>query len=189
MLEQLISWDYIAWYQVNVAWSNPVLDHILPFMRNQWFWAPLYLFLIVFMPKNFGRKGWMWCLAFLVTFAIGDFMSASIIKPYFLRLRPCRDPLIMDVVRTLVPCGSGQSFPSTHATNHFALAVFAVCSLRKKYKLLWLIALPWAIIIAYSQIYVGVHFPLDVICGAILGSTIGIITGRLFDKRYKMYLS
>jgi undecaprenyl-diphosphatase len=189
MLERLISWDYIAWYQVNVVWTNPVMDYIAPFLRNQWFWAPLYLFLLVFMPKNFKRKGWMWCLAFLLTFAVGDFTSASVIKPYFLRLRPCNDPRIMDIVHLLVPCGSGKSFPSTHATNHFALAMFAIFSLKKKYKQIWLIALPWAIIVSYCQIYVGVHFPLDVIVGAILGSTIGYFTGRLFDARYKMYLS
>lgn len=189
MLQQLINWDYIAWYQVNVAWTNAVLDFILPFMRNQWFWAPLYLFLLVFMPKNFGRTGWMWCLGFLLTFAISDLTSASVIKPYVMRLRPCRDPLIADVVRILVPCGSGQSFPSSHATNHFALAIFAIFSLKDRYKKLWLIALPWAIIIGYSQIYVGVHFPLDVIFGALLGTTIGIVTGRLFYKRYRQHLS
>lgn len=187
--EQLLSWDYISWYQINVIWQHPVLDFILPFLRNQWFWAPLYLFLLVYMPKNFARKGWMWCLAFILTFALGDFISASVVKPYFMRPRPCNDLRFVDIVHLLVDCGSGQSFPSSHATNHFALAFFAIFSLRKKYKKIWLIALPWAIVVSYSQIYVGVHYPLDVLCGAILGGCIGYITGKLFDKRYKMYLS
>lgn len=186
MLQQLISWDYIAWYQVHVIWQHPVLDYLLPFMRNQWTWAPLYLFLLVFMPKNFGRKGWLWCLGFLVTFAIADYVSASLIKPYFLRLRPCNDPKIMHLIRYLVDCGSGKSFPSTHATNHFALAFFAIITLYKRYKIVGPLALLWAILVAYSQVYVGVHFPFDVICGAILGGTVGIITGKLYNKRYKM---
>jgi membrane-associated phospholipid phosphatase len=186
MREALLRFDYAMWHQVNVVWQSPVLDAVLPFLRNQWFWAPLYIFLLVFMPKNFGRKGWMWCLAFLLTFAVADFVSASLIKPYFMRIRPCNDPRFSEIVHLLVPCGGGKSFPSTHATNHFAMGVFAAMSLQKSIKIVWPIALLWAISVSYAQVYVGVHFPLDVICGALLGSTIGIITGRLFEARYKM---
>ena len=186
--ELLISWDYIAWYQVNVVWHTDYLDKLFPYVRNQWFWAPLYVFLLVFLPKNFGRRGWFWCLGFLLTFALADFISASIIKPYFLRIRPCNDPRFADVVQLLVPCGGGNSFPSTHATNHFALAVFAAVTLGKKYRAVWPLALSWAALVAYAQIYVGVHYPLDIIFGAILGSLIGFVTGRAFDARYKLYM-
>jgi undecaprenyl-diphosphatase len=185
--EFLLSWDYIAWYQVNVAWHNAFLDEVVPHIRNQWFWAPLYMFLLVFMPQNFGRRGWMWIVGFLITFALADFLSASIIKPYFMRIRPCNDLRFVDVVHLLVPCGGGNSFPSTHATNHFALGVFAAVTLQKKYKIVWPLALLWAALIAYAQVYVGVHYPLDVIFGALLGSFIGFITGRTFDARYKLY--
>jgi membrane-associated phospholipid phosphatase len=184
--EFLVSWDYVAWYQVNVVWHNSFMDTIFVFARNQWTWAPLYLFLLVFMTKNFGRRGWLWCLGFLITFAIADFTSASLIKPFFDRIRPCNDPRFIDIVHLLVPCGSGKSFPSTHATNHFALGLFAALTLGKRHKIVWPLALFWAILVAYAQVYVGVHFPLDVICGALLGSVIGIITGKLFDKRYKL---
>lgn len=186
MLQQLINWDYIAWYQVNVIWQHPFLDAVLPYMRNQWFWAPLYLFLLAFMPKNFGKKGWLWCLGFIITFAIADFVSASLVKPYFERLRPCNDPKIMDVVHLLVNCGSGKSFPSTHATNHFALAVFSAMTLYKRYRIVWPLAIAWAVVVSYSQIYVGVHFPLDVICGALLGSLAGFMTGKLFSRWYPL---
>ncbi len=164
------------------------MDAVCPYLRNQWFWAPLYLFLLVFSVKNFGRRGWLWCLAFLLTFAVADFVSASLIKPYFLRIRPCNDPNFADVIRSLVPCGSGHSFPSTHATNHFALGVFAAITLHKKYKIVWPLALLWAASVAFSQVYVGVHYPLDVMFGAILGTIIGTIAGRLFAARYKLHL-
>src|SRR5215469_10596521 len=108
--------DYTAWYYMNVVWQNGFMDAVAPFLRNQWFWAPLYLFLLIFMPSNYGKKGWLWCLFFLLCFAIGDQISAHLIKPYIHRLRPCNDPLIKNIVHLLVPCGSGYSFPSSHAT-------------------------------------------------------------------------
>jgi len=82
----------------------------------------------------------------------------------------------------MVHCGSGYSFTSSHATNHFALAVFIFLTLGK---LGWYFRWPfilWATIIAYSQVYVGVHFPLDIISGAILGTLIGFILAILFNR-------
>ena len=109
--EFLVYWDYTIWYYLNTQWVTDFLDFIVPFIRNQWTWAPLYLFLLIFMPLNFGRKGWMWLLFFILCFGIGDFVSASIIKPYFMRPRPCNNPYIQDITHLLVHCGSGYSFP------------------------------------------------------------------------------
>ncbi len=180
----LIYWDYTAWYYLNTQWVNDVFDVLMPFLRNQWTWAPLYLFLLIFMPANYGRKGWMWCVFFLMAFAIGDYVSASIIKPYYVRLRPCNNPYIKDIVHLLVPCGSGLSFPSSHATNHFAIGIFSAVSLRKKTKWIWPIALLWALSIGYAQVYVGVHFPGDVVVGGILGTLIGLLVGYTYNKVY-----
>lgn len=182
----LVSWDLTIWYYLNVLWHNPVLDAILPFMRNQWTWAPLYLFLAIFMPLNYGRKGWMWCVFFLLTFSLSDYISASMIKPFFHRLRPCNNPYLYQTVHLLVPCGSGYSFPSSHAANHFALAVFGGLSLRKRIKWIWWAAISWATIVVYAQVYVGVHFPLDVACGALLGIGVGSFTGRLYNRIYNL---
>jgi len=180
----LIYWDYTAWYYLNTQWINDVFDVLMPFLRNQWTWAPLYLFLLIFMPANYGRKGWMWCVFFLMAFAIGDFVSASIIKPYYIRLRPCNNPYIKDIVHLLVPCGSGLSFPSSHATNHFAMGIFSAVSLRKKAKWIWPIALLWALFIGYAQVYVGVHFPGDVVVGGVLGTLIGLLVGYTYNRVY-----
>jgi membrane-associated phospholipid phosphatase len=180
----LIYWDYTAWYYLNTQWINDVFDVLMPFLRNQWTWAPLYLFLLIFMPANYGRKGWMWCVFFLMAFAIGDYVSASIIKPYYIRLRPCNNPYIKDIVHLLVPCGSGLSFPSSHATNHFAMGIFSAVSLRKKTKWIWPVALLWALSIGYAQVYVGVHFPGDVVVGGILGTLIGLLVGYMYNRVY-----
>lgn len=184
LFEILIRLDYETWYYLNTVWHNDVLDAIIPYLRNQWTWAPLYLFLLLFTTMNFGRKGWMWCVFFLLTFALSDQLSAHLIKPYVHRLRPCNNPYLQEFVHIIVPCGSGYSFPSSHAANHFALAIFSSITMSRLSKWVWTISLLWAISVAYAQVYVGVHFPLDVICGGMIGICAGILTGKLYNKVY-----
>lgn len=180
----LVYWDYTAWYYLNTQWVNEFLDSVIPFIRNKWTWAPLYLFLLIFMPMNYGRKGWMWCVFFLLSFTMADYISASIIKPYYIRLRPCNNPYIKDIVHLLVPCGSGYSFPSSHATNHFALGIFAAITFNKITKWIWVAGILWALSVGYAQVYVGVHFPGDVVAGGILGILVAILTARIFNRLY-----
>jgi undecaprenyl-diphosphatase len=79
-----------------------------------------------------------------------------------------------------VNCGSGKSFPSTHASDHFSIAIFLVVIFRKKWKYLVAIAVFWAAIICFAQVYVGVHFPVDITVGALFGSLIGYLMAKLF---------
>lgn len=180
----IISLDHTIWYYMNVLWHTPVLDAIIPYLRNQWTWAPLYLFLAVFMPMNFGKKGAMWCVFFILTFTLCDYISASLIKPYFHRVRPCNDSDLAKMIHLLVPCGSGYSFPSSHAANHFGLAIFSAITLQHQIKKIWIIALLWAVLVSYAQVYVGVHFPLDVTVGGLIGVFVGIITSKVFNRIY-----
>jgi Membrane-associated phospholipid phosphatase len=193
MLESLkelfVYWDYEMWYRLHATWRNDVLDALMPYARNQWTWAPLYLFLLIFITGNFKRNGWIWCLFFLLTFALTDFISASIIKPYFERIRPCNNRYISHLVKSLVPCGSGYSFPSSHAANHFGMAVFSAITLQKHVKKVWPIALGWAFLVIYAQVYVGVHYPMDVLCGGLLGTIIGLATGKLFNRKFRLELA
>lgn len=132
------------------------------------------------MLLNFGKKGALWCVFFLLTFAISDQISAHFLKEFFQRTRPCFDPNFSKMCRLLVPCGGGYSFPSSHAANHFALAVFSIYSLQDKGKWILPAFIFWAGIVCYAQVYVGVHFPLDVVFGAMVGIFVGGITGKLF---------
>ncbi len=163
--------------------QNAVLDFLLPFIRNPFFWAPLYLFLIIVMWEKFAKKGMLWVLFFTISFAIGDFFSTRLLKPLFMRVRPCSDAMWHDVFRHLVPNSSGPSFPSSHATNHFALAVFIIITCGHFHKSIKWLAIFWASLVAYAQVYVGVHYPLDVLGGALLGSWIGYTVGNYFNMR------
>lgn len=176
--------DLEIWYYLNIEWQNAFLDYVIPFFRNQFFWVPLYLFLFVFMPLNYRRRGWYWLAGFLIAFALADYTSASIIKPMVGRLRPCNTPDLQPYVHLLVGCGSGLSFPSSHAANHFAFAAFIAGTLGKPYPKIRKWAWIWAILVGYSQVYVGVHFPLDVAFGALLGIVVGRLVARVYNRRF-----
>lgn len=178
--------DYTSWYYLNTVWHNGFLDAVVPFLRNQWTWAPLYLFLLIFMLKNYGSRGLIWCAFFLATFALSDQLSAHLLKPMFTRIRPCNNPQLSAIVHNIVPCGSGYSFPSSHAANHFSLGIFMTVTLRHLAKWIAYAAFIWALSVAYAQVYVGVHFPLDVTCGGIIGAAVGVITGRLFMLKFDL---
>lgn len=184
--DTILYWDHIAWYYVNIQWRTPLLDMVMPFMRNQWFWVPVYFFLAVFMPSKFGRKGAIWCLVFFISFVISDQVSATLLKPIFHRLRPCNNPALADIIHNIVPCGSGYSFPSSHAANHFSIGIFTAITLGRRYKWVWPLAILWAATVCYSQIYVGVHYPLDVTVGALIGALTGTLTGKVYNRYFKL---
>jgi membrane-associated phospholipid phosphatase len=182
----ILYYDHICWYYINNQWHTAIMDAVVPYFRNQWFWTPLYLFLALFMPARFGVRGLAWCLFFILCFGLSDQISASLLKPLFHRIRPCNDPELAAYVRILVPCGGGYSFPSSHASNHFALGVFSALTLRRVYPRIVAIPIAWALLVSFSQVYVGVHFPLDVTCGAILGSCIGLWGSKVFNRKFDL---
>lgn len=187
MLERLLSFDRELFFWINQGLAHPWLDIWLPYTRNMFFWSPLYLFLVVFLVLNFGKKGWIILGVVLLTFACTDLVSSSLIKPWVGRLRPCNDEEIREWVRLLVNCGGGKSFTSSHATNHFGLGVLVGLALKPYFRwAIWLFVL-WAGTISLAQVYVGVHYPLDVMAGGILGSLIAWIMWQLFHKKWEVY--
>ena len=184
--DTLVYYDHVAWYYFNTQWHNSFLDAVVPFLRNQWFWAPLYLFLLLFIPAKFGRKGWMWCAIYLISFILSDQISATFLKPHFHRLRPCNNPYLSSIIHLIVPCGGGYSFPSSHASNHFAMGIFMAMTLGRVAKWVWPTAIIWATLVSFAQVYVGVHYPLDVTCGALLGIMIGLCTGKIYNRYFDL---
>lgn len=179
MFDQLIQLDHQLFIGINQGMANPFFDWLMPLLRNRFFWSPLYLFLIIFLIRHYKKDGVICILFLLLTFALADYFSASVVKHIFERLRPCNEPGFNASVRSLVSCGSGFSFPSSHATNHFAIAMFLTTVFYKRWKPLLPLSFLWAFSIAFAQVYVGVHFPIDVITGALLGCLIGYVTGTI----------
>jgi len=180
MIEQLIEIDKQLFLSVNQGLANQFFDFLLPLLRNPYTWAPLYLFFIIFAIRNYKKKGIIMILFLLVTFGLGDFTSASIIKPEVMRVRPCNDVPFKEQVTTRVRCGSGYSMPSSHATNHFAIGVFILMLFRRQWKPIVWLSIVWAASISFAQIYVGVHYPGDILVGAMLGTAIGLFTSWLY---------
>ena len=179
MLEQLNQLDQNLFFFINHNLSNSFFDWLMPLLRNRYFWTPLYLFMAVFFVRNFGGKGWLILIFVGLTFGFADYFSSSILKPAFERLRPCNDPVIKAEVNSLIPCGTGFSLPSSHAANHFALAIFLITIFYDKWKLILPLAILWAFSISFAQVYVGVHYPFDVAAGAIIGGMIGYILSTI----------
>lgn len=184
MFEHLIQADQQIFLGINQGMANVFFDWLMPLLRNKFFWFPLYLFLIIFLIRNYKKEGAICVIFLLVTFAIADYFSASVVKHLFERLRPCNEPGFKAEIRLLVACGSGFSFPSSHATNHFAIAMFLTTVFYKRWKPLFPLSFMWAFSVAFAQVYVGVHFPVDVLTGALIGCLIGYITGTLFLTMY-----
>ncbi len=173
MLEMLQQWDAALFQCINSSLSNPVFDALLPWFREKWFWMPVYLFVAAFAIINFRKRGWIILLGLALAAGLADFTSSTLVKKNVQRLRPCNDVEMIDHVQLRVPCGGGYSFTSSHAANHFAAAVFLIGMFGGLARWVRPTALIWAGLIAFSQVYVGVHYPGDVLCGAALGAAIG----------------
>lgn len=181
--------DYRLFSKMNGQWHNPFFDFVLPFIREPFVWLPLYFFLVCFAVINFKAKGWLWVLFLIINVAVSDYVSSTVIKETFFRVRPCHDPLLAHSIRFLVSyCPSSSSFTSSHAVNHFAAAMFIFTTFKKAISPKWAFLFLWAFIISYAQVYVGVHFPFDIFCGALVGLILGYIPATVFNKKIGLEL-
>jgi undecaprenyl-diphosphatase len=191
MIDQLVQFDRDLFFAINHGLSNSFFDWLMPILRDRYTWVLLYLFIIVFSIKNYGKQGFIMLLFLAMTFGISDFLSSSVIKPNVQRLRPCNETEIKTNVNNLVDCGTGYSFPSSHATNHFGIAVFLIMMFYHKWKIILPIGILWAASISFAQIYVGVHYPIDILTGSLLGSSIGLGMSKILlsNKSFKTWKS
>jgi len=180
-LDNIIQLDKELLIYLNSLGSE-TFDSFWMLVTNQFNWIPLFLFMFFLIFRAYGwKKGLVLVLvaAFLVTFSD---QFVNLIKDYFARLRPNNDPSLNNIIRILKTPQS-YSFVSGHSTTSFATTVFIVASLKKQYKypVLFLI---WPILFAYSRVYLGVHYPMDIFMGMLLG----ILEGYLFYKIGMIFL-
>lgn len=182
MMEALLAFDEQALALINGRWHTDWLDWLMPWWRDKHTWIPLYLVLTAWLLWRYKKPGLYLLFGAVITVALSDTLSHRVIKAQVQRDRPCREAALQTPVRVLVSCGGGYSFTSNHAANHVALAFFLSLSVFRKRK--WLSAgfMFWAFSIGYGQIYVGVHYPLDVIGGSFLGILCAFMVWRITQK-------
>ena len=180
MLEEIIKYDKELFLILNNL-GTTTWDGFWLFITKMFSSAPLYLLLIFLSFKQFGAKKTLLLvvagiLMIVVTNGLADFFKYGV-----QRLRPCYDSDVMALARLVKgSCGGKFSYFSAHAANTMAVAVFFAILLKPKYKYIGFFLLTWAFLIGYSRIYIGVHFPLDVFSGML----IGLVFGWLFAKLY-----
>lgn len=185
MIRWLEHIDKSAFSFVQQHFGGNAMDAFMLLLRNPLVWIPFYIFMFVWALRKGKKTGLIFVCLSLVCFAITDYSAAHIFKPLFARLRPCYDPDTSAMVRGLVGCGGKWGFPSNHAANHFGLAAFWYRGIYLLTKQQWRWLFVWAFLISFAQVYVGVHFPLDITAGALLGLVTGFSLARLFEIRVK----
>jgi membrane-associated phospholipid phosphatase len=177
--------DKAIFTAVHTKFSSPWVDKLMLLLRNAVVWIPLYAFMLFWALKRGLPAGIKFILLTVLCFAITDYTSASIFKPYFERLRPCYDEDTSGLIRGIIGCGGKFSFPSSHASNHFGLAAFWYYSVYFLTRQRWIWVWVWAFMIGLAQVYVGKHFPLDIAGGAVLGIFTGTALAILFENWVK----
>ncbi len=166
----LIEWDIATLFFINKDMANPVFDAILPLVRNKYIWLPFYVVIITYVFSKFSLYKASYYILFLVSaVVITDMTSSQLVKKTVQRNRPCREIGIADNIIQRARCGRAFSFTSSHATNHFGIAMILIGLFGGGRRLFKWGILGWAALISFAQVYVGVHYPLDVIAGACLG--------------------
>jgi undecaprenyl-diphosphatase len=147
-------------------------DQFWIIISSTWIWIPLYVIFLFLLYKNFKLRSLIFILIFIAIGVTVTDQLAGIFKTGIARFRPCHDETLTGIMRS-VQCGGQFGFYSSHASNTFFIANFLSMLLFKKYKKLPYILFFWAIIVSYSRIYLGVHFPLDILMGATMGFLLG----------------
>lgn len=157
-----------------------MLDDLMWLASDKLIWIPLYLFFLWLIYRQERKSFWLVLLVILMMIVVSD-QSANLFKNSVMRLRPTNDPSLKGMVLTVNGYTGGKyGFYSGHASNSFVVAVFIVSLLRKGRKFLVPICFGFALLVSYSRIYLGVHYPGDVLAGAIAGSLIALVFVRVY---------
>ena len=175
MLELLNEIDRELILLINGACS-PTWDEIMLFLSAKWVWVPLYIAIVTMLIRNFEGDFWIPLLFITALIVLTDQTTSSFMKPCFSRLRPCRNEDLAELIRLIGKCGGKYGFASSHAANTMGLAIFINAMVPRRIG--WLL-ISWALMVGFSRIYLGVHFPGDVIVGFILGGVLGLLLVRL----------
>lgn len=188
MLETLAAIDRALFHFINITLSNPVTDFMMPLITSDDALRIMYaLAMVLILWKGNAPLRWMVLFSGLVLLCT-DQTAAGIIKPLVNRPRPCQPDSGVDIVNLLVGCGGGKSMPSAHAANSFGQAF--LFGMRYRGARWYLFG--FAALISLSRVFVGVHYPGDIIVGAAIGALYGLIFAGIFTllhRRYRIFQS
>lgn len=166
-MEQIIDLDRELFLLLNGLYDSH-LDQIMYLISGNLIWIPLHAFLLYYIIKSGKQTAWIVLLGVILTVVLSDEITSGFMKPLFMRLRPTWDSHLSSLVHVVNDYRGGRfGFPSSHAANTFSVTLFIFLVYRKNWILLLFV---WPLIVSYSRIYLGVHFPLDIIVGWIMGT-------------------
>jgi undecaprenyl-diphosphatase len=176
--------DLSVLHAINIGLASSWLDWLMPKFTSVGYWLPVYIFAGILLIRNYRWRGVRMLVGVLLLVAFGDQLLQQVVKPLFDRLRPCADAPggghVVAWIRLPIGARLGPSFPSSHALNNFAVAVFFV-RIFPTYRYHFLILI-LAALVAISRLYLGLHYPSDVLGGAVLGSVLGFVFAILYQK-------
>jgi undecaprenyl-diphosphatase len=184
-VDMLIHSDQELFLRLN-GMHVPWVDSVMYWITYKYTWIPMYLLLIFFSLKPGAKKGFGIILTVIIAVVIADKITSGLMKPYFVRFRPCHEPTLQGMVHEVAGCGGLYGFASSHASTSFAVAITWFMLLRQQVKYIWLLFV-WAAIYSYSRVYVGVHYPADILVGAVIGLLVGWACVQLYYSFLKRY--
>ncbi|MCX6281019.1 MAG: phosphatase PAP2 family protein [Bacteroidetes bacterium] len=178
MLEKLLTFDRSLFMTLNGLHTS-FLDPLMYWATNPLVWLPLFMGLIILVIKTFRWKTLTVLAAVTIMITVSDQLS-NVVKDDTKRLRPSHEPALARSIHIVNEYRGGEyGYYSAHASNTFALTLFLVMLFQKRYRYLYLFLFFWAALMSYTRIYLGVHYPLDVLSGAAIGCLLGWFSGRV----------
>lgn len=187
MFEFLNSVDSDLFLLINGC-HNSFFDSVMTYASSKFFWVWFYLILLYFIIRKYHWRSVLVLIFVALLIALSDQLSVHLFKNTFQRLRPCHSEELVLLVHTVSGCGGQYGFVSSHAANSFALAFFIGGLMWSNHKWILLTLLIWATFVGYSRIYLGVHYPGDIIGGAVLGMILGYLILQLYNYSEKKFI-
>ena len=179
-MEVIISLDQKLFLLLN-GWNSIYADRMMSVITNPWAWVPVFLITLLYLIKHYNKKQILWIIGGLAFASIlSEHFVSTFLKPFIGRVRPCHDDSLSVLVHTVVGCGGRYAWPSAHAANTFMMAGFIILMLNLKPKdwLFWGLCV-YAMTVSYSRVYVGVHYPMDILSGAVIGLCVAYAVHKL----------